>query len=742
MDKDALVAEEQQVLLRAVKALDEDFQRWKDLDPASGADRSAQRTLLKQRDERLSRIRDVGNSIIFGRILIESADKTEDVHIGSYPLDFDGHEIAEWRAPIAKAFYQPSHTEHGQLLERRSIQVDGETVKNVSVDSFGKGRNKSSGAQVVERSSEPGSSAARRKTQNEMPQVVRSIRGEDAVLESLARSRDGKMQQVVATIQEDQHRAMEADSSVALFIEGGPGTGKTVVGLHRLAVILYEQALGGLSRDALVIGPNKRFMEYVANVLPSLGENAVEMTDVSSICTSEIPPKIVSRLKIGPDRDPFVERVKGDLLMIPLLREAAWTAGVGFDLTLVSEEGRASVDVEEIDRILSSLKARFSEGAISLADARTALGQRLYEVTRESMRRSRDATAIAQARRRDDREIEGASSGRNRKIPPPQNGDKGDQGGLTNDDSLDVSPRSAATLLPREFKVRSGDIRLISVVDELLPMLTAPEVVSRALSGGSSLDSDSPVASALLKKYVFGDHEFNLKWVTSADLALLAVAEHLLNGTVRRYGHVVVDEAQDISPVMWTVIRNRTSSGAITVLGDLNQRTRPGACGSWEDAATALDLKKWNQVTLDLSYRVPKPILDFAKRALPMGSRTTAPVGLREGDEPVVKNLGHPPTLADLDAVLGIAEEKDLVGVITNDPALLGVVRDRTVFIEPDQAKGLEFDSVAVVEPALWFDGTDEAKRLLYIALSRSTKNLAIIHYLPLPDVLRTDVDD
>lgn len=204
-----------------------------------------------------------------------------------------------------------------------------------------------------------------------------------------------------------------------------------------------------------------------------------------------------------------------------------------------------------------------------------------------------------------------------------------------------------------------------------------------------------------------------------------------------KVGHVVVDEAQDISPVVWSLIRARVERNSVTVLGDLNQRTVPGACRTWEEAAGALGLTEWNQMSLELSYRVPKPILDFAKRALPDGSRVLAPLGLREGEEPVIDNIGHSPTLADIDNALRISGEGDLVGVVTIDPVLLATVRDRTVFVKPHEAKGLEFDTVVVVEPGEWFDGTDEARRLLFIALSRPTKHLAVLHYLPLPADLR-----
>lgn len=738
-------AEEQDFLLRAIKALDEDHAKWSRMDPATGANPAAQREIAHRRENRLKKIEDLGDRIIFGRVRVDVKGRLEDVHIGEYPLDVDDREIAEWRAPVAVAFYQPKSNSYGSVIEHRSITVRDRDVVRVEVDMFGATTHAPSGGVIETRTLPEAVSKNKKGNRPEAaPTVIQKLRAEETILDELSRSRDGQMRQVVATIQEDQDRAIRSASDVALFIEGGPGTGKTVVGLHRLAVILYNQAMGGVARDALVIGPNQRFMEYVNQVLPSLGEDAVEMADVRSVCLFSLPEALVSKLRFVEHPNALSERAKGDALMVDLLREAAWTSVEPFTFVVSRDGGRARFEEEEVRDLLESIKVRVLAGAISIVDARRTLGQRLVELAAPRFRQSRDAAAVSQVQRSDRREAEATE----RKAPNKTRANDAKASATPDRGLSDEADNAPVASLVRnqpqieEIALRPNDLQMIGVVNRLLPLSDAERVVRRVFEGGIDGEKSRDVSGALLRKYLLGATTFDLKSLTDADVALLAVAEQVLHGAPLKVGHVVVDEAQDISPVMWSLIRARVERNSVTVLGDMNQRTKPGACRTWEEAAEALRLSEWNQMSLELSYRVPKPILEFAKRALPEGSRVLAPLGLRDGEEPTVVNIGHKPTLADIDSVLGISGEGDLIGVVTTDPVLLATVRDRTVFVKPHEAKGLEFDSVVVVEPEAWFkgtdlEGTDEARRLLFIALSRPTKHLAVLHYLPLPPELR-----
>jgi DNA helicase IV len=732
-------AEEQDFLLRAIKALDEDHAMWSRMDPATGANAQAQRAIARRRDGRLKQIADLGDKIIIGRVKVDVEGRQEDVHIGEYPLNVEEREIAEWRAPIAAAFYQPTGNKYGKVTERRSITVRDRDVVRVEVDTFGTSVHVPSGGVIEQRKLPEQEGKGQQVAVPEAePAIVQRLRAEETILEELSRSRDNQMRQVVATIQEDQDRAIRAASDVALFIEGGPGTGKTVVGLHRLAVLLYNKAMAGVARDALVIGPNPRFMEYVNQVLPSLGEDAVEMADVRSVCLGELPEALVSKLNFVDHTDPFVERVKGDALMVDLLREAAWTAPQPFAFVLVRDGARARFEEEEIRDLLESVKARVLVGAISVTDARRVLSQRLIELAAPRFRQSKDAVNVSQVQRMDRREAEAEARQAPNKSKAADRIFRRSSGRPEPDAEPAASPRLLGDQPQvEEIALRGNDAQMMVVVNRLLPLSDAEKVVRRVFEGGAQEETGRDISGALLRKYVLGMTQFDLGAVTNADIALLAAAEQILHGAPMKVGHVVVDEAQDISPVVWSLIRARVERNSVTVLGDLNQRTVPGACRTWEEAAGALGLTEWNQMSLELSYRVPKPILDFAKRALPDGSRVLAPLGLREGEEPVIDNIGHSPTLADIDNALRISGEGDLIGVVTTDPILLATVRDRTVFVKPHEAKGLEFDTVVVVEPGEWFDGTDEARRLLFIALSRPTKHLAVLHYLPLPADLR-----
>jgi DNA helicase IV len=272
-------------------------------------------------------------------------------------------------------------------------------------------------------------------------------------------------------------------------------------------------------------------------------------------------------------------------------------------------------------------------------------------------------------------------------------------------------------------------------------LLSSPTALRTAAEGLLDADEQRMVLRKATKRI---DDE---PW-TAADLVLVDEAQALTDGVTRTYGHVVVDEAQDLTAMELRALARRCPSGSMTVLGDLAQATRPGAQSSWADALRHLGDPAGAQLTeLELGYRVPAPVIEYANRLLPEAAPDVRPSrSVREsGREPVIVAVADPAALAAEVAAV-VAERATAwrtVGVVVPEEldaavraALHVPVPDHVLVVNPPEAKGLEFDAVVVVEPALFAAGGPSGLRLLYVALTRAVQELTVIHATPLPPVL------
>jgi DNA helicase IV len=637
--------------------------------------------LLASLKRRVFQLTDTNRPLCFGRLDTEDG---ETWHVGRRHVEDETADpvVVEWRAPVAVPFYRATIDEPLGLTRRRQFVVEGRTLVQMADDLFG--------PEAVAAAAAGGG-----------PQV----RGRDALLAELERARTGQMLDIVATIQTEQDVVIRAPMAGILTVQGGPGTGKTAIGLHRAAFLLFgndQLARAGV----LVIGPNRTFLRYIAQVLPSLGEEAVVQTILSDL-VPDAPTRAVD--------PPEVARLKGDARLADVLRRA---------LAVRRRPLTDDVEVRYQRARVVITAARANELAATVAERRIPYGP------------GRTTLRDLLARAVYDRYAEIA--------------------GRIGAEYTAVS-RSVAT-----------DPAFKAALDTLWPSVSAPTLVRELLTNRTKLaDAADGILDPDEQRLLLRKAGRSLKsepW-TEADGPLVDEAVELIDGRLRTYGHAVVDEAQDLSPMQARMLARRVPSGSLTILGDIAQGTGPWGRDSWEDLLQHLPAPDGFRIDeLRLGYRAPGRVLEVASRLLPAIAPDLQPTeSIRPGrSEPrfvdvaggdvaaaaareavdlarawtsvavIVPAALHDDVAAALAAAgtdLGDAEREGLDHAVTLVPAVT--------------AKGLEFDAVVVVEPARLVEDAATSPRaglrLLYIALTRPTQHLSVVHAEPLPAPLRAD---
>ncbi|MBV8480055.1 MAG: AAA family ATPase [Actinobacteria bacterium] len=479
------------------------------------------------------------------------------------------------------------------------------------------------------------------------------------------------MRDIVATIQSDQYRLITAEPEGALVVQGGPGTGKTAVGLHRASWLLFthrEQL-----RRVLVVGPNPLFMDYVSHVLPALGEEAVEQRAV----TEMLDGVVVER-----DDATDVAALKAD----PRLSEVVQRA-VELSVRTVPEELVLYVDgifvsVKERD-VAELLDAALSEGL--------ALGQ------------ARERFRMAVLRRYYER-----------------------YGEL-------LGPRALRSFDELERALRRNGF-LAKYLDRVLSLPRADKLVARLLTSPTALrEAADGVLDAGEQKLLLRDRPrraADLQW-SAHDLPLLDVARTLVDGPPRAYGHVIVDEAQDLSPMQLLMVSRRTVDGSLTILGDVAQATGPVTYGRWQELEPFLPQDVEVHVEeLRHAYRVPAEIMELALPLLDeIAPDVERPLAYRQGGAPPKLVRVAEDELLEAASREAAAFDDGLLAIIGPRSLVDSAVSEDTYLLTPPQAKGLEFDHVVVIEPArIVEEGGPRGLRELYVALTRPTKSLVVVH--------------
>jgi len=615
----------------------------------AGATEVAAEAIEAWATRRLRSYEDAERALCFGRIDVEGADA---LYIGRrWVDDDDGTVIVNWQAPAARPFYTATPVEpHGVTLRRR-FRTQGRTLTGISDEAL-------DGSLV------------------EAATMV-----DDFLLEELERARDERMRDIVATIQADQYGLIARDPEPPLVIQGGPGTGKTAVGLHRASYLLYAHRAE--LRRILVVGPNPVFMDYVSHVLPALGEENVDQRAVAELVEGA-PVTVV---------DPVdVEQLKAEPRLAEVVQRAVELRSEGRPVELVVRFEGSFVGVEA------------DEVAELLAEARSELG--LSAAARESFRMNvlRRFYADYSAR----------------------------LGGL------------AVRAFDEIERALRKDRLLNRFLDTVWPAPRPEQVVRRLLASREPLAEAAdgvldPAEQALFRRPRSG-------W-SLADLALLDEARALLLGTPGRYGHVIVDEGQDLTPMQLRMIARRAAS-SFTILGDVAQATGPIPYRRWQELLEFLPGGDRAEIEeLRHAYRVPREIMSLALPLLEhIAPDVEPPVAYRAGGDPPRIVHGDPPLtvayeeaarLAGAEGLLAVIAPASLRGDEAEPPALFD--DSRISVLTPREAKGMEFDHVIVVEPALIVEEAagGQGLRELYVALTRPTTTLVVVHARPLPRELR-----
>ncbi|HSO01901.1 MAG TPA: UvrD-helicase domain-containing protein [Gaiellaceae bacterium] len=596
--------------------------------------------------KRLATFEDAERGLLFGRLDFEAVARA--LYVGRrWVHDEEGDQVVvNWQAPAARPFYTATPQDpHGVTLRRR-FRAQGRKLLDIADE-------------ALDGSSLDGASVA------------------DFLLEELERSRDTHMRDIVATIQADQYRLITREPDRPLVIQGGPGTGKTAVGLHRASWLIYTERERNARSRVLVVGPNRTFMEYVSHVLPALGEGSVEQLAVS---------ELVPGVEPGPPEQPEVARLKADTRLAEVIARAAELrlAGEPEELILKLEGVYIRVRVREQRALLEEIRGR--DGTTAAARERFRMG-----VVRSFY--SEYGRVLQGAAFRDGEQVEQA---------------------LKAGGTLNAVVDRAWPLVTPEKLVRS--------------LFTTPGFLAEAAEG--ILDE---AEQRLLRRRAAG-------W-SAGDVPLLDEAHALVGEPARTYDHVIVDEAQDLSPMQLRMIARRARGGALTILGDVAQGTGPVAYGSWDDVLPYLPRGGEAEVEeLRHAYRVPREIMELALPLLEtIAPGTLQPLAYRVGGSaPVLRHVEEHELLREAYVEAArLAREDGLVALIVPDELVEPALAHESAFdsiplLTPREAKGLEFDHVIVVEPAL-VAAREQGLRELYVALTRPTTTLVIVHARPLP---------
>ncbi len=604
---------------------------------------------------RLRTFEDADRGLVFGRLDVDGTPRP--LYVGRRWVHDDGHEIlvVNWQAPAARPFYTATPADPQRVTLRRRFRSHGRRLVDLSDETL-------DGTQLE------GAGVS------------------DFLLEELDRAREGRMRDIVATIQADQYRLITADPDGALVVQGGPGTGKTAVGLHRASWLLYGHRHELGRRGVLVVGPNPTFMDYVSHVLPALGEEAVEQRAVG---------ELLDGVEATREEAPDVARLKADARLLEVVRRAV-DAGVTRApeaLVLLVDGAMISVEEQDVAGLLDEALAR-EEGLRPAKERfRNLLLRRFYDRYQRRL---------------------GSSA-------------------FLGFDDVEAALRRGGFLT----RFLDGVLRLPKPDAVVRRLLTSPAALAEHAEGildraeQRLLLRDRPRRAA------------DLEWSVH-DLPLLDEARALVDGRPDRYGHVIVDEAQDLSPLQLRSVGRRAVRG-LTILGDIAQGTGPVPYHAWAEVAAHLPDVDARVEELRHAYRVPAEIMDFALPLLDViAPDVERPVAYRTGAAaPRLERVAADELLAAALREAAAVAADGLVAVIA-PPTLAAAAPHADTFDETAipvltarTAKGLEFDHVVVVEPAAIADeGGEQGLRELYVALTRPTKTLVVVHARPLPQEL------
>ncbi|HEU5037301.1 MAG TPA: helicase [Nocardioides sp.] len=695
---------------------------------------------------RLAQLRAAERRLVFGRLDLRDGNR---LYVGRLGLRTGDHVLVDWRAPAAADFYQATPASPGPVLRRRQLHLEGRHLVDVTEEILTLDHTSLDGVREATAADEANGASPDDPTTGRV----------DLLTRVLTAPRTGRMRDIVTTLQAEQDRIIRTPGKGALVVAGAPGTGKTVVALHRAAYLLYTEPArraGGV----LVVGPNAGFLRYIDQVLPALGETDVVLAEPTDLYPVDEPALAVDDLDVA--------RLKADVRMVEVLRRA-----VGARQRVLAQP--VSLLVDDVELVLRpEVVSRARDAARASGEPHNRARETYAEIVLEDLLDQFLAATLGSASYPDP--IPDADDGPADR-PSDQSADlRADElaeSGTAREQALSVLHRSVDVrrevnlrwmpLTPekvlRDLFADEGRLRAaapdwpaadrallarrrdavwtrddIALLDELAALLGPPpqsaaERAAEAVQAAAKREavrfasdtlssygvSATVTADELVRRYGVGDHLADHR----------PLAERAVADPSWAYGHVIVDEAQDLTPMQWRMVLRRCPSRSLTIVGDLYQRsgtaTRPQA---WADVLGP-HLSSWREETLTVNYRTPGEHLGLARSRLHEAGVDTPDVDCaRWGGTLRVADL----TDSDLPDL--VAEELDAcrgtLAVVTPDPGCLAERLPGTVAVlTPPQAKGLEFDTVLVLDPDDIADRHGPGD--LYVSLTRATQRLVLV---------------
>lgn len=681
-------------------------------------------------EDRLAQLDAVDDRLVFGRLDLDSGEAQYIGRIGLTTEDLQ-RLMVDWRAPEAGHFYQATAFDRQGVRRRRHLILQGRDVKAIEDD-------------VLD---------ADMLTEDE------SLQGEGALLAALNSKRTGRMSDIVSTIQSEQDRIIRSSISGAVVVQGGPGTGKTAVALHRAAYLLYTHRDRLKSAGVLLVGPSSSFMKYIERVLPSLGETGVVMASLG---------RLMPGINAVPEADADVAAIKGRLDMAAIVANAVSNRmRVPAQNRILEVDGRKlTLTPRQVRRARERARATgkpYNEARVTFVKIllRELTEQMTELVEAGNLGNNADRSYLA----------EDVRTARDVRIAlnlcwMPMTPEKLIIDLFSKPEILEfctpnLTPAERALLQrPADAPWTESDVPLLDEAAELLG-----ELDPAAGRGLAQQEHDRARDLANAKQTLVNMQAAGVDPLMSAEElaeqnqeqeARLTAAERATSDRTWAFGHIVVDEAQELSPMQWRLLVRRCPLKSFTIVGDIAQTSSVAGANSWQGALGPMFGDRWQLEELTVNYRTPSQIAEAAVRmANAAGLVVSAPKAVREGrwapiidevaDGGIVDRLVEvlPEELEALDGgLLAVIADGDLLPAAT--AALRGVYGRRIgtgagsyeqdiVVISPREAKGLEFDGVVVLEPSVMLNHEHGKVGDLYVAMTRATQRLRLIASQPVP---------
>ncbi|HEX2052488.1 MAG TPA: AAA family ATPase [Actinomycetota bacterium] len=609
--------------------------------------------------------------LVFGRMDMDDSGKP--LYVGRIGLSDSDQErvLIDWRAPVGSSFYRATASEPRGVVRRRTLITRGRRVVDINDDLL-------------------------------MPDKATDlevIAGEGALLHALLRERGEFMTDIVATIQAEQDEVIRSDPKASVLLTGGPGTGKSVVALHRTAYLMYERAAELERLGVLFVGPGRRFSRYISRVLPSLGETSVNIRSLFDL-TEPV---------VATDREPLgVARTKGSLAMVKVVKKfliASYPPPAG-DLRISLGGNLVRLPAASVraarEEVLSSLSSGFNSAADKILKA---IARSFLKKAGRRTIRNQDVTALARTLSENQEVVEAVEA-----LLPQRSG-------LEAWRQMTGWSRELLDMLLPHFARQQAEALVEDLVSAAGPRVGDLPLIDEMewLLG----PSPAPAAASVHPDDVYEE-------VTTLQDRLDAARQAALAATkITGFGHIVVDEAQDLSPMQWRMLGRRGEDATWTIVGDPGQATLAPPEEMEASVARVLKGRRVHRFTLAINYRTPREIMEYASEAsgIPLGEVRS----IRSGTDPLFLPYEGDGAEAIGRAVEWLRSQGGAGCFVTLEPGVLDGRTEEFEALWALDAKGLEFDYVVLFRPEAVNTGSPVDASLVLIGATRATKGLAVI---------------